>query len=594
MIARPARWLTPLISISILLCSAQAPALPGFYVGKNPSKRSSHSDFIVVMNKGQQSVVSVMPDFDGPFEPFAFVMAVPGDVTLERLITLRREYVDRVDQISAPRYHEFWEMDPCDPGKAQQEWERDLHVSTSSDNFLGGSADIGPTKRVPKEMLLSMKSEQKQGEYTFLMSPEDQPFLDFAKGRGWVFTPAMEQAIAQYLGKGMKFVLAEVDPNRIELIGGEKAQLSPIRFWTSQPYRTIPDRLGLLSATTPQESFVLVLDPEKHYVPKNYEVGYPPTNIKLEYKTISEGRELFVKERLGEFTAAMHDIWLKKHPKTWWLEYAWSADGCGQPCPNEPILINELLTLGADVFEEEVPDDDKNPTPPPLTDEEKASRKNELAEAKPADRLKVKKQLDADRKELYRRKGVLDRNHYVITRLHHRVSEETLPTDVEFGPTDEHIEGGIKLPTGANGDLPLDVKKSDADRMQTRFVNFHPWIGMQNCETPERYKWGKPPRTYRGLRKIWVVEDLARKSRTQIKPENVVRTPLPEYGLTGEPPRSADAGADGGLEGSGRGKACHCSVPGHAGPNNWFGALALAFVSGLGALRTRSRRRRGL
>ena len=241
-----------------------------------------------------------------------------------------------------------------------------------------------------------------------------------------------------------------------------------------------------------------------------------------------------------------------------------------------------------------MPDEEKNPTPPPLTDEEKASRKNELAEAKPADRPKVKKQLDADRKELYRRKGVLDRNHYVITRLHHRVSEETLPIDVEFGPTDEHIEGGIKLPTGPNGDLPLDIKKSEADRMQTRFVNFHPWIGMQNCETPERYKWGKPPRTYRGLRKIWVVEDLARRSRTQIKPENVVRTPLPEYGLTGELPKSADAGADGGLDGSSRGKACHCSVPGHTRSSSWLDVLALAFVSGLVALRTRSRRRRGV
>jgi hypothetical protein len=548
---------------------------------------------MVIMNKGEQSVVSLMPDYDDPFEPFAFVMAVPSDVTLERIVTLRREYVNRVDQLSAPRYHEFWELDPCDPSKAQQEWERDLRVSTSSDNFLGGAAsDIGPTKRVPKEMLLNMKSEQKQGEYTFMMSPEDQPFLDFAKSRGWVFTPQMEQAIALYLSKGMKFVLAEVDPNRIELIGGEKAQMSPVRFWTSQPYRNIPERLGLLGATEPQEAFIFVLDSDKHFVTKNYEVAYPPTNVKLEYKTVAEGRELFVKERMGEFTAGMHDIWLKKHPKTWWLEYAWSADGCGQPCPNEPLLINELLTLGADVFEEGVADEDKNPKPPPLTDEEKASQKNEIAEAKPADRLKVKKQLDEDRKELFRRKGVLDRNHYILTRLHHRVSEQTLPTDVEIGPTDQHIEGGIKLPTGANGELPLDIKNSDADRMQTRYVNFHPWIGVTNCESPERWKWGKPPRTYRGLRKIWVVEDLARKSRTQIKPANVVRTPLPEYGLTGEPPIPEDAGADAGLEGSGKGKGCHCSVPGRASTGNWLGALAVGLFTAMGAWRPLSRRSR--
>src|ERR1700690_2100663 len=205
MTARSAHWLAPLISVSILLCCVKALAMPGFYVGKNPSKRVSHASFVLIMNRGEQSAVSVMPDFDGPFEPFALILAVPSDVTLDHIVTLRREYVDRVDQLSAPRFHEFWETDPCDPAKELQEWERDLHVSTSGDNFLGGSADLGPTKKVPKEMLLNVKSAQKQGEYTFLLPAEDQSFLGFAKERGWVFTPEMEQAVTQYQSKGMDF-----------------------------------------------------------------------------------------------------------------------------------------------------------------------------------------------------------------------------------------------------------------------------------------------------------------------------------------------------------------------------------------------------
>ena len=579
MTARSAHWLAPLISISVFLICVKALAFPGFYVGKNINKRVSHASFVVIMNKGEQSVVSIMPDYDGPFEPLALVLAVSSDVTLDHLATLRREYVDRVDQISAPRFHEFWETDPCDPSKPQQEWERDLRVSTSADNFLGGNADIGPTKKVPKEMLLNMKSEQKQGEYTFLFPEEDQSFLDFAKGRGWVLTPQMEQAINEYQGKGWKFVLAEIDPNRLELIGGEKAQLSPIRFWTSQPYRNIPARLGLLSANGPQELFVLVLDPEKRFVPKNYEVSFPPTNIQVDF---------VVKERMGEFFAGLHDMWLAKHPKTWWLEFAWSADGCGQPCPNEPLMINEFLTLGGDVFEQSVPDDEKNPKPPPLTDQEKAARKTELDEAKPADRYKLKLQMDEDRKELYRRKGVLDRNHYVITRLHHRVSEATLPTDVEVGPAEGGLQGGVPLPTGPKGDLPIDVKPNDAERMQTRFLFFHPWKGMQACEKPERWRWGKPPRTYRGLRKIWVVEDLARKSRTQIKPADVVRTPLPEFGLTGEPPKPVgDGGPDAGLEGGSSRRGCHCAIPGGARGRNAAGARLLALLGAVSLLRRR-------
>ena len=254
------------------------------------------------------------------------------------------------------------------------------------------------------------------------------------------------------------------------------------------------------------------------------------------------------------------------------------------------MLINELLTLGGDVFEDGVPDDEKFPKPPPMTDEEKAREKADLAEAKPVDRLKVKKQIAEDRKELYRRKGVLDRNHYILTRLHHRISEETFPTDLEITPADAHIEGGIKLPTGPKGELPLDIKPAEADRMQTRYVNFHPWIGMQNCESPERYKWGKPPRTYRGLRKIWVVEDLARKSRTQIRPEKVVRTALPEYGLTGEPVKELDAGADAGLDEAKRGKGCHCSVPGHTEHRRGLGWLVLAGFCALGLRRSNRHR----
>ena len=115
MTARSAHWLAPLISISVLLWCVKALALPVFYVGKNTNKRVSHASFVLIMNKGEQSAVSVMPDYDGPFEPFALVLAVPADVTLDHIVTLRREYVDRVDQISAPRFHEFWETDPCDP-----------------------------------------------------------------------------------------------------------------------------------------------------------------------------------------------------------------------------------------------------------------------------------------------------------------------------------------------------------------------------------------------------------------------------------------------------------------------------------------------
>ena len=200
----------------------------------------------------------------------------------------------------------------------------------------------------------------------------------------------------------------------------------------------------------------------------------------------------------------------------------------------------------------------------------------------------MKHQIDDDRKELYRRRECSIATITSITRLHHRVSEETLPTDVGVGPPSGGLQGGVLLPTGPKGDIPIDVKPDDAERMQTRYLFFHPWKGMQACEKPERWRWGKPPRTYRGLRKIWVVEDLARKSRTQIKPADVVRTPLPEFGLTGEPPKPVgDGGPDAGLEGGSSRRGCHCAIPGGARGRNAAGARLLALLGAVSLLRRR-------
>ena len=574
-------------AILLSLVSLQASAFPGFFVGKNEAKRVLHTSSYLVMNRGEQSVVSVVADYQGPFEPFAVVLAVPPDVTLERVTTIRREFVDRIDQLSAPRYHEFWELDPCDPGKATQEWERDLRVQSGGDNFLGGNMDLGPTRKVPKELLLSVKTEQKSGEYTFVMPKDEQTFEDLLKERGWVTTAPMQQAIAAYTAQGQRFVLAEVDPNRVELIGSEKGQLSPIRFWTEQRYNKLPAKLGRLAADGPQELFVFVLDPEHRYKTANYEMSTAPTNVEVDYQYPYNGKDIYLKERMAELFAGLHDTWLAKHPKTFWLEYVWKSEDCGQPCPNDPMLINELLTLGGEVFESKVPEEDKSPKPPKRTPEEEQKVKIELEGLPVADRGKRKKLLEQERKDLFARKALLARHQYIITRLHHRYADEGLPADVEIGAADGGLEGGIWIPKGPTRDIPREVKPAENYKYQTRVINFHPWVGMQACETPERYRWGKPPRTYRGLRKVWVVEDMFRKNRSEVNVAEVIRSPIPELGLTRKERPNLDAGLDAGTEGAGKGKGCGCSVPGNAG-----GSAAATLTAALAVLLLSARRRR--
>jgi MYXO-CTERM domain-containing protein len=559
-------------------------AMPGFYAGKGSTTPKAESTQVVVMKKGDATVVSVMPDYKGQLQPFAFVMPVPSDVTVEQVKSMRRDFVDRVDQLSAPRFHEFWEMDPCDPADVEQIWEIDRTAKSNTAFLSGGMMGLDKAKRkVAKELRMEFDPEYKEAEYTFSVVTPETGAADITKwlaDKGYKAPEGAKAAVKKYVDAGMSFVVAEVDDKKLELVGGRRAILSPIRYATKQPVK-INSTLGLLNSPGMQELFIYVLHPDKEYSPKNYETAFPPTNVEVDFK---------VKERMGEFYTGLHDIFLAKHPKTFLIEYAWPTSGCGEPCPNEKLMIHELLTLGADFFELDVPEDERNPEPPELTDEEKEKLKA-LEERHKDDKKKAKEEKQRfmdDRKELLRRQKLLTRHAYVVSRMHHRYDAKTLPNDVELAPA-SHVTGGVGIPKGVEHTLPLDVEKTKRSKLQTRYVNYHPNKAVIKCENPKNGRWGKPPRTYRGLRKIWVAEDLAHKNRTSISPAKMVKTPIPALGLAGAKPKVADAGLDGGTEASGSGSKCGCRTVGAQRPAS--GALALGLV-GLAAAASRRRRDR--
>ncbi|MFZ5894438.1 MAG: DUF2330 domain-containing protein [Myxococcota bacterium] len=564
--------IAPWLALAAALCAEPAHALNGFFASKQEGPVKSYTTQVVVMKKGNTTAVSLMPDYEGPLERgFALVLLVPGDVAVDHVSTLKREFIDRVDQLSAPRFHEFWEQDPCDTSPAQQEWERNMKVEGGG--FLGGGS-ISGGKKVAKELFLDVQAKQKEGEYKFSVLDSNQNVVGWLSSKGYKPPNGAEAALKPYTDGGMKVLVAEVDPKRIELVGAERAQLSPIRYYTEQPFETIVAKPGVLNSPGKQELFIYVLDPEQRYETKNYKTMFPPTNIAVEFE---------VKERMGEFYAGLHDIILEKSPKTFLAEYAWPADSCGQPCPTEPLMIHELLSLGADVFERSVPEAERNPKPPELTKEEKEARKNDLKDLKPKERREREKQMDEERKTVALRKVLVERHKYVLSRLHYRYDAPSLPEDPKIGPASSGASGGVALPTGPKMEIDTQVKSTPASRLQVRYNNYHPWVPVIKCEHPERGKWGKSPPDYRGLRKTWIAEDLSRKNRTQIKPAKTVITPIPELGLSGQAKKeAADAGADAGVDPSksGGGK-CGCSVPGApASAAGLFGGLIATLAWG--------------
>jgi hypothetical protein len=522
-----ARMCAPL-ALGLVTAASPALAFPGFIAGKGDSVRVSNSTQVVLLEKGDHTVVTVWADYEGPLDRFALVLPVPADVELDAVKTLKRDSVDHLDEISAPRFHEFWEKDPCEPGEADQEWQRDLRVKDSAANFLGaGMPDVSGGQKLPPEMLLDFDPQFKDGEYSFALVPNGQSVEAFLQKKGLSVPAGAKQRLGKYEAAGMQMLVADVSASKVELGGARRALLSPIRFATQQPY-AIPSTLGLANSAGQQELIIYVLHPEKRFEVKNYGNVFPPTNVNV---------DMAVKERLGEFYAGVHDALLAKDPRSFLVEYAWpTIKLCGEPCPNAPIGIHELLSLGVDVVEADVPKAERNPKPAPLTDEEKAQMK---AADKP-----TRKQLEAQRREAVRRRGVLDRNSYVITRLHHRYDAKSLPEDVEVRPA-ASVEGGVALPSGPNGEMPGNVGSAQENRLQIRYAATHPNKKVLQCENPARYRWGKAPPDYRGLRKTWTARDLAYKKRDKFALNEVIKSSVPVLGIaaTAEPAAAAPATA---------------------------------------------------
>jgi len=556
-----------------------ASAFPGFfaYKGGRPINRSTH---VVLMKKDPTTVVTVMPDYEGDLKPFVVVMPVPADVKAEQVKTLRRDFVDRVDGISAPRFHEFWEMDPCEEGKQDQEWERDLTVHGGGFlgmDFSGGEEGDAPKFKPSKEMSLTVDTDFKEGDEKFQIVPaaDAADIAGYLKKKGYTAPDGANQAISAYVKAGMNMLVTEVDTKKIELVGGDRAIISPIRYVTNQPV-SVDSTVGLLNLGDKQELFVYVIHPDQRFEVKNYANTFPPTNVEVDFK---------VKERMGEFYGALHDLMLKKEPLTILSEFAWPTKGCGEPCPNEPLMIHELLTLGGDVFEQSVPKEEAHPKAPEMTDEEKAKFK-EIKDKK------MQKEIESMLTETARRKALVSRHHYVLSRMHHRYDKSGLPKDIEVGPA-QHVHGGIDVPEGPKATLPTDVKPAADSKYQVRFTSYHPSPAVPHCEKPERYRWGKAPRTYRGLRKIWIAQDMATKNRNSHKPAELVYTPVPALALAGQPDMlggqaevksfapvpSASAAPGDGTDAAAK-KGCGCRVPsGSSRGETSGGVLALAALS---------------
>ena len=542
--------------VAALAVPRVASAFCGFYVSGAGTDLYNNATQVVLMREGTRTVLSMQNNYTGPPQNFAMVVPVPVVLQEENVKTLPTEVFQRLDQLTAPRLVEYWEQDPCQQLKYEQERAKAMApMATGAMQDDESDSDLGVT----------IEAQFDVGEYqVVILSASESTGLDtWLKKEGYKIPDGAEPFLRPYVEAGSKFFVAKVDVAKVKFESG-RATLSPLRFHYDSEDFSLPVRLGLMNAKDKQDLIVHILAMGQRYEVSNFKNVTIPTNLDV----VDAARE-----RFGEFYAALFDRTLEKNPGSVVTEYSWDASSC-DPCPVPALNWNELATFGYDVLHLPATEAKKKvPGKPDAVDELLA--KPRVAPPMPP--------------------PPPPRAGFVVTRLHARYSVDSLGEDLVFAAAPP-IAGGREM-IGQGGKLEEGSVAASMNNFQARYAIRHEWTGPVECKDPVRGVWGGPPAgEHRATPKS--ATDLAFVPRGKTKLATMVRTDIPEIGVTaGKPAAGASAGAnpatgtEASAQGEGSGaadkkkkKGCGCA----AGEGSTGGLLLLALA---GLVLARRRRR---
>jgi MYXO-CTERM domain-containing protein len=517
--------------VGALLAPRAADAFCGFYVNGAGSEMFNDATQVVMMRMGTRTVLSMQNNYKGPPEAFALVIPVPTVLQKDDVKTLPKEVFERVDTMGSPRLVEYWEQDPCAP---EPKYDGYVMGGAMPPPSPSGAAGSGSSYGVTVEAKFNV------GEYQIvILSAKDATGLDsWLRDEQYQIPPGAEPFLRPYVEAGMKFFVAKVDPTKVAFVEG-RAALSPLRFHYDSDDFALPIRLGLVNSSGTQDLIVSILAPNQRYEVANYKNVTIPTNLDVKDA---------VREKFGEFYAALFDRTVEKNPGAVVTEYSWSAGSC-DPCPGPTLQPEDFATLGADVLQGTT--------------------------AKP---------------EPYQGWDL------VLTRLHARYGK-SVTEDLVFKAA-EPIIGGREVRNAA-GALEERASPSSNNNFQARYAIRHEWTGTITCKDPVRGRWGGPPS---GIADSGVKPalDVAFAPRGAAKLPELVRQDIPELevkatGANGQTEPTAGSSAPqtpvtppaATPDPTPKKKSgCGCQTDGEGGP------IALAGAAGVVALMLRRRRKR--
>jgi hypothetical protein len=425
------------LAVALTLATAgSAHAFCGFYVSGSDKKMFNDATNVVLMRDGTRTVLSMQNDYKGPLEDFAMIVPVPVVLKKEEVKTLDKAVLDRIDSLGAPRLVEYWEQNPCpDPRRYR---ERD-EMEDAAPMMKSSGADDGDERQ--KKQTVKIEAKFEVGEYQILiLSATEAAGLEiWLRDNKYKIPAGAEPLLRPYVEAGSKFFVAKVDPSKVKIEGtgdNKRAALSPLRFHYDSEEFSLPIRLGMANSSGKQDLIVNIISKDKRYEVANYKNVVIPTNFDVKPT---------VKKNFGEFYAALFDKTVEKNPGAVITEYAWTSQPKMQgiygvdcdPCPPEPPIDGDMMTVGADVIG-----------------------------------------------------GPIVNGGFVLTRLHARYGKGDMKDDLRFREG-KPITGGREV--WSKQGLEYGAQPGAQNYFQGRYAIRHWWTGPVKCANPRRGIWGGPP-----------------------------------------------------------------------------------------------------
>ncbi|HEX7839543.1 MAG TPA: DUF2330 domain-containing protein [Kofleriaceae bacterium] len=474
------------IAASCLAAAVFAPsaahAFCGFYINGAGGEMFNNATQVVLMRSGTRTVLAMQNNYQGPPQDFAMVVPVPVVLHEADVKTLTKDVFGKVDKMSSPRLVEYWEQDPCAGPAYDAEAVMDMAAAAPTGAIVQSEAEYG----------VKIEARFTVGEYNIvILSASQSTGLDaYLRSQHYQIPPNAEPLLRPYVEAGSKFFVAKVDPKKVKFDHGQ-AMLSPLRFHYDSDEFALPIRLGLANSSGTQDLIVNILSPNQRYELANYKNVTIPTNLDVRPE---------VRDRFGEFYAALFDRTLQQNPGAIVTEYAWAAGSC-DPCPGPTLDGSDFATLGADVLSASGQD-------------------------------------------------------FVLTRLHARYGKDGAPNDLVFKAAPPIVGG--REQRDERGRLEERARPDGYNNFQGRYIIRHAWTGPIACESPRRGIWGGPPGGNE-IAEPRAATNIAFAPRGNVQLSSLVAQDVPEIGVqqgvplpgvTGKPRTcGCDAGDPGALAG---------------------------------------------